>query len=411
MNFQHLWTALVAGCLIVVACSDDDSGSNNNHNVPTAQAQYFVGTTVAGSDGDELFYRLFEEIPSGTITLDEFDRTDVFTEFYGGRGYGISGSNIIKRFRVDGLDLVEDGQVGVQGTATYLFFLSETRAFTLNRERKEVVEWNPTTMTITDRDPSTSTIAEGIPYRDEVEVVDGFESNIRRGFVRENDRTLFMHIAYQGAGFLNEMAVMAVDLDSGEVVVSRDPDCPVTAGFGGFFDDNGDLYLFADSFARQTRFPDLLAGQPGKPNCIVRIAADSRVIDTDFELRPGASMQGQLPFGLSPIGGGLGLVLGLNLPRAGEFEDLFDLFGAPIHEGWAVDVRSGEVQRIADLVPGGVTDEASILDGRLFLSRTSGDFGDGGDLGDSNTVFWEITPTLTATAVFTVPGFAYASDI
>ncbi|MEL6184812.1 MAG: hypothetical protein AAFU79_09325 [Myxococcota bacterium] len=361
-----------------------------------ALATYFIATSVSTPDGDVAFYKFVDGIPSGEVSIDDAAEATVFGSFFGDAAYGITADNNLVRLRRQGAVLVEDGALGIsaRGTSNYLWFLSATRAFTLNRAGQEVIEFNPTEMTFT-KAIDISSVRRNENGED-----------IRRGFIRASDNTLFIHVSYFAdtpGQRVNEFAAIAVDVDSGEVSVTEDTSCPTTAGFGGFIAENDDVFMFADAFIGTANLGDPMNA---KPSCVIRIPAGSRTIDPSSTLRPTLGDGTEQAFGLFGSGTDNAYVLGIDFGRIGEFGgDFFAFIGAPIHEGWVLDIRSGETEKLADLPPGGVTTDDFVVDGRLYVPRNTV-VGGGGNATFDATILYEVDlDTRTTREAFSITGF------
>lgn len=285
--------AVAAAALIAIGCGDETESA------PPVPFNYLVWANVPAPDSDTNLVIPVEELPSsGELSFDNgiVFSTPIDVHAFNGSVYiSDAGPQNLTKYDVvdDELQVYRRISFADRGGVNYFFFLDENRAFTVNRPQLELIEFNPTTMTI------TGAIDLGVVDRDDI------DHEIRRGFLRASDNTLFLYIAYNTMRqvFDNTLVVAVIDLDTGTTSIERQEACPASAGFGGFFDDDGTLYLMGDSFGGFT----LLLPDPSqvKPNCVVRIPPDSRTFDPDYLFRPATQLGGAEAWGLFEVNGGL----------------------------------------------------------------------------------------------------------
>jgi len=392
MTTKHMLHFAV-GYLVVVhtAC-----GENDAPNSIRTTANFVYSTAVSTLDGNTTFVGTLETLPETELSLDnalEFPGGADVAAFNGSIFITEFASQVLSKYDIIESELTEVSRLNFsdRGGTNYMFFLSATRAFVVNRPRLELVEFNPATMTV------TGTIGIGAIAREDI------GQEIRDGFLRTSDNTLFLNVSYNTNRqvFDNTMTIAAIDLDTGDVNVIEDATCPASAGFGGFFDDDGTLYLPAESFGGFTLFAD---PTQIKTNCVLRIRPDSRIFDPEYRFQPAAQMSGGEMWGLYPSGGGIAVTTGVALPRISEFENPIQFLGAQIHGGWAIDVRNQTATRIDSLPEDGVGIGAFSAGQTLLIPRSSGTVVVD-EIENSQTAIYEYNPaTNQVDLIFTMPG-------
>jgi hypothetical protein len=374
------------------ACASDDNDE------PTG-GSYLISSDVQTPDGSSTVLTLHADQPAGDIDLGLGTEIPGYasTQTFGGSVYLSNGEAFtITRFGIgpQGLEEGESLSFAALGMS-YLGeseFLSAERAFVLNDAQWKVVEWNPTTMTIT----REFDIIEG--KREE------WGHELRGAFIRESDGVMFIYIAYtnERVTFVNDLIVGVLDTTTGEFDVIEDPSCPASAGFGGFFDEAGDLYLVADNFGGFTRFGDI---PDPKTSCIRRIRSDARVLDESYRFLVSEATGGLESWGFYYSGNGLAYTTGVDPSKLANYPSLYEFIFAPIHEGWVLDIRAQSATKIPALPPDGVGFASFELDGELLVPRSTGTV----ELYDveqvSTTVYAVDTANLTATPKFSTGGY------
>ncbi|MEL6189663.1 MAG: hypothetical protein AAFU79_34000, partial [Myxococcota bacterium] len=348
----------------------DGGAEDPDGGAPQIVTKYLISASVTTpNDGFSNFLTVTDDIPNGALGLDNA------IEFVNGAAVGSFGENVyifsgqdfrITSYTLDGSSLVPGQSINLSDRGftftSEMFFLSATRAFVLNPGQRKVLEWNPTDMTITGEIDLASVVQR-----------DDFDLEFRGAFMRASDATLFSYITYTNMRqtFLNEFKLVVIDLNSGDVKVETKADCPSTAGFGGFFDDAGDLYMIADSFGTFTSLQDQ---SDVKDNCVLRVRADSRVIDDSYLFKPKTVLGGSLEmWGMYRTSDDTFYTSAIDTSRLGDFMTPFEFIFAPIHEGYLINFRDQTASKVGSFPPDGVSFREPInVDGELFLARTTG---------------------------------------
>ncbi len=381
-------------CALAVGCSDDDDGEPG----PSGpQAQYVMGLTVQG-DPTIAFVKLFEEFPSGSITLDDaIELGATFPYVFGERVFSLDRADgTLTRFRVEGLNLVQDGQISfaARGGAQDLFFISETRAFAFNEAGREFVEFDPSAATM------AITASVSVAAVDEAGF--GMPTLFRRAFVRQSDNTIFSTVNYPLAGPLSidDTFLLATNVDTATVTLIRDERCPVSLAFGinaGFFNANDDFFFLADA---SLGLPALLGAQSKDP-CIIRIPAGTVDVDPDFQILPRTETNGRFVVGLVPLGGGLAFTNAYDLTGATP-ETALDAFATVEGQYWLVDTNDESMRQLpipeAQLAVNGFS-----LDGRAFVIRSDSTDGQDGVEFVENVLIEIDAANGTSTEILRVP--------
>lgn len=384
-------------------CGDDaqvltsPGGSGAGFQIPDGA----VYTTVAQVDtpnGTTTLLNFTSEVPSGELDTGRALELPGFADAttYEGDLYVSDGEALtLTRYGVEGSALVERGVLGLQNRGiTFIgdaFFTSSERAFVVNADQFEVVEWNPTTMTVTNSHDISALAREG------------WGNEYRAGYLREADGVLFIVWAYTNnrVEFLNDFIIGVFDTTSGSFEVIVDEECPASAAFGGFFDEQGDLYLPADSFGGFTFFD----GAEPKEACIRRIRAGQRAIDTSYGVRPMQALGGLSPWGLYYAGSGVAYTTAVDPARSQDYPSVYEFIFDTIHEGYAIDLASGTSQKIEGMPPDAVGFESVTIEGQVLIPRSAGAV-QIYDVENVQTRVYALDPTTKlATPRFTLPGY------
>ena len=289
-------SALLAALL--VACGGDDTDvaptgttGSLSPDVSSADGELFAFVSqVTTQDATTTFLALTGAVPSDNLDLSNALELSGFGDVFSHEDklYVANGETFeFERYRVEGNQLVPEAVVSLQGRGIDflgdLFFVNAEHAYTINGAQYTVIEINPTTMTITAEHDIGALRREG------------WGSEYRGGFVRATDGKLFLYWAYTNdrTEFINDFVLGVFDTASASLAVLTQPDCPATAGFGGFFDEQGDLYLIADSFGGFTFF----GGSEPKDACVLRIRAGSDSIDPEYRFLPTQALGNGRPVG------------------------------------------------------------------------------------------------------------------
>lgn len=404
----RLCTALFISIGALAACSDepsDDAPSGDSRSPASGETKadkddplYLVGSSVQSGESSSFLYWTTPELDGAELALDQAELVSggggAFT--FGGAVYVSDTEKLtITRHTLEG-DTLKPGKTVSFANRGFMWMayddtvLNEERAFLVNDAQLQIVEWNPTTMTITDTHDIGALEREG------------WKHEYRGGFVRPSDGKFFFYWTYTNdrTEFLNDFVLGVFDSKDNSVSVQTDSECPASAGFGGFFDEQGDLYLIADSFGLFTQFK---YAEP-KDACILRVKKGETQIDSEFTLRPSQAMGGRQPWGLYYLGKGLAFTSGADPAQFENFNALFELLFAPVHNGWLLDLHTGEAREITDLPLDGVGFESHSVDGRLLVPRTTGKV-EFQDIMSTQSTLFDIQPDGSAREVLSLPGY------
>jgi hypothetical protein len=407
LNSNHT-LLLTRGALLaaLLACGDDadvaTTGSSGNLNPestsPGGELFAFV-SQVTTQDATTTFLALTDALPMDALNLSDAMELpgfgDVFrfeNELYVANGETFE----IERHRLEGNALVREATLSLQGRGIDflgdLYFVDAEHAYTVNGAQYSVIEFNPTTMTITGEHDLGALRREG------------WGSEYRGAFLRGSDGKIFLYWAYTNdrTEFINDFVLGVFDTASRSLTVLEQPDCPATAGFGGFFDEQGDLYLIADSFGGFTFF----GSSAPKGACVLRIRAGSDTIDPDYRFFPTQALgNGLAPWGLYYAGNGLAYTTAVDPAQLPEYDSVFEFIFAPVHEGWTLDIRNQTAARIAAMPPDAVGFESVTLDEQLLIPRSTA-AADIYDVNDIQTTVYGLRGSDgVASRLFTMPGY------
>jgi len=417
---KALRVATLCALLSSAACGDDgadespgagrdpssllDAGSapgdaaTGDGGLPAADPLYLVGSSIQTSSESVMYLWTTKQLAGAKLDLKRAREMPGASDvvLYNGFVYVANSEKMnITRYAVQGDQLVEGPAVsflgqGLQYVSYLKAFLSPERAFMVNDQQHKIIEWNPTTMTITKlHDIGALKRA-------------GWGDEFRGGFLRD-DGKLVMHWTYTNdrKDFLNTFTVGVWDALTGTLTIEEDPSCPTSAGFGGYFDEQGDLYLIADSFGLFTQFGGF---KDPKPACVLRVKKGETKLDPTYKLRPSDAMGGHYPWGFYYLGNGLAFTSGIDPAVTMKFDSVFETLFAREHGGWLLDTKSGTARKIENLPKDGVGFESHTTDGRLFVPRTSGSVVVESIMSIESTLF-EIKPDATAAPILTLPGY------
>lgn len=372
-------------------------GGDDDEATPVEQPAYLTASQVETIDGGSTFVTPTKALPSGTLDLGASLEIPGFAQIqaHDGSVYITTNRFTITRYEVgDTLEAKETINLSDQGFVTIdqSMFLSNERAFVVNSDQFEILEWNPTKMTVTGK-----TSIAGFKRPDW-----GYE--YRGGFVRASDRTIFLYWAYtnERQTFLNEFIVGVYKIDTGALTILDEPTCAATAGFGGFFDEQGDLYLISDSFGGFTRF----GGYPDpKDACVLRIKAGENTFDSSYRFLPATAMNGFEPWGFYYAGNGIAYTTGVDPSKQGEYPSLYDFIFAPIHAGFTLDLKTSTATKLDNVPPDGVGFGSVTVGDQLLIPRSTGKVVFD-TVENVNTAVYNLSgATRTAVSQFSTPGY------
>ena len=359
---------------------------------------YLIGSSVQTTDNSTLLLWTTPELDGAELELSEGEQIigGVDAVSFNGAVYvGNSEKFTVTRYELEDDKLVAGDSVsfanrGLMYVSYLNTILSSERAFLVNPDQLEIIEWNPTEMTIT-KTHSLEALAR-----------EGWGVEYRGGFIRKSDGKFFFYWTYtnQRAEFVNDFVLGVFDTKTDTLTFEINEDCPASAGFGGFFDEQEDLYLIADSFGLYTQFQY----EGAKPACVLRVKKGEDKLDSDFKVIPEELMGGKAPWGFYYLADGVAYTSGVDPAVFEDHDSLFEVIFAPVHTGWLLDFKNGEAKQIEDLPLDGVGFESHRVNGRLLVPRTTGEVVIE-DIMSSESTLFEIKPDATAKAVFKLPGY------
>src|SRR5262245_51378444 len=267
MNRTGLWTWLVIS-LWVGACGDSDADSSAPKEKKTAAADsgdplYLIGSSLQTTHVSTLLLWTSPKLDDAELetenALQVVGGSEAFTLDDAVYVANSEKQNItrytLKDDKLVAGDSVSFANRGIMYVSYTYTVLNKERAFLVNSNQLEMIEWNPSTMEITKTHDMKDTFAR-----------DGWAAEYRGGFVRKSDGKFFFYWTYtnERVEFLNEFVLGSFDSKTDSFAIETKSDCPASAGFGGFFDEKEDLYLIADSFGLFTQYEY----KDAKPACI-----------------------------------------------------------------------------------------------------------------------------------------------
>lgn len=386
------------------ACGDDSSPKKSEGETPDGggeeQDLFLIGSTVATTEESALLLWTSPELTPASL-----DPADAMEVVGGGEAFSIDGkiyvssgeNQSITRYEVQAGALVAGPTVSFadRGLGQYFSYTKIYRdaehAYYVNDVTLKIIEWNPSTMLIT-KEHDIGALAR-----------EGWGQEYRGGFVRKSDGKFFFMWTYtnQRTEFINTFVLGVFDTNTGALTIQEDQSCPASAGFGGYFDEQEDLYLIADSFGGFTRFGGFA---DVKDECILRVKKGESVLDSTFKLVAPPVLGGRSPWGLYYLGNGQAFVSAIDPALLTQYPSVFELLFAPAHSGWLIDVPGQTAREITNLPKDGVGFAAHRVDGRLLVARTTGEVVIEDIMSLQSTLF-EIKADATAVATFSLPGY------
>lgn len=394
----------IDGALLAPSGDGGADGAVVSTPVPVADPLYLIGSSIQTSNESTLYVWPSRQLEGAKLDFKQATELGGTSEVmpYNGYVYVPSSDDFtITRYELKNERLVAGPAVSMAGLG--FVYLSNTgaihspeRAFQVNDGQFKIVEWNPTTMTITKQHDISALKREG------------WGNEFRSGYLR-SDGKYFLQWTYTNARkeFINSFVLAVFDIHTGQLTIEEDATCPTTAGFGGYFDEQEDLYLMADSFGLFTQFGGF---RDPKAACILRVRRGHTELDQSFRQRPSDALGGKFPWGFYYLGNGLAFTSAIDPAITAKFDSVFEILFAPEHEGYLLDVHAGTARKVANLPRDGVGFESHRVDGRLFVPRTTGEVAIENIMSMESTLF-EIKPDATAVPIFKLPGYINVSRL
>jgi hypothetical protein len=241
-------------------------------------------------------------------------------------------------------------------------FVDANRALYRDDSQLQVIEWNPTTMTITRTIELPADLARP-----------GYTA-FSGPAVARGDRFLFPLMWYTPAvdDVPAEVALVTVDLATGQATAVRDPRCPV----GGVTFDGPDGATYFVSQLTST-YADRMFRR-GRAGCVLRIRAGETVFDPTYLLELGDLVAGAPAAAVAWGGQGYlwfrSLDEGLHAPPAGT--TYAEFYAASAWRLWRVDVTRPEAGALpADLPPASCCGQSYVVDGVPYGQEVVGEVG------------------------------------
>lgn len=395
---RRLLAGLLALTCAATACGEKDAPAP----APTQGPSYAVAFNVSAPDGTSTSYLSLRD----TLELGRLDASDALELAGSPQLVAAQGALFVSneerktwtRYDVQDGRLVEGATLSFANEGMGFLYMAEvvspTRAFSWNEATLELVEWNPTTMTITRRHDLSGLQRPdfGLEWRGSAPPL-----------YREQDGVLFYYVAYttNRQTYANALHVVLFDTRTGQWELLQDSRCGESAGFGGWVAENGDAYLFSDNFGT---LAEIIAGIQ-RPACLLRVKAGERRIDPDYQLDLNALIGGRQAWGLYYAGNGRAYTAGLDMARKGEFDNPYNFLFANIHPFYSVDIEGRSATQVTAMEPSGVGWNPFYTDGRLYLPRTTGTFTRVGDWETAESAVYLLDAASGAsTEVFRAPG-------
>ena len=303
---------------------------------------------------------------------------------------------VMTRYQLDEGGLwQEDGRFSLAGQGIsflgpYVVFISDTKAYYFDDDQRQLIVWNPETMTITKTVPLPMIEMEdfqpnfswsGSIGSNEAPIVDGRVYKSLQWFDASGEPVL-----------LTGLLVIDAETDSVEAFTTTDR-CPnalhtVSTSDGIYFATWEDLF-----------FNDAVRNSDIRPSCILKLAPDQNDFDSGFKLTLTDVFDGRVAAGMYNVGLDtqvLVRVLDENIaPYASSQQDL--LYTAEAWEWWLLDLETREVTEIEGFAKSPPTTATYLADGRAYVALPSSDF--------ASTTLVEFSADFQHRQVLGAPGF------
>jgi hypothetical protein len=346
--------------LATAACSDDPATNDEK----VTETLYAFVSQVETPDGSSTYLALEPAIPENELDLSDALEISGYGEAtsFGDHVYVNDGENFrVLKHRVAGnsLEQLEGLSFKDRGLSWMgeQLFVDDEHAYMVNGDQFNIIEWNPSEMRIV-QEHDISALQR-----------DGWGSEYRGAFVRPSDGKLFIYWAYNNnrEEFLNDFVLGVFDTKEKTFKVIEETSCPSSAGFGGFFDEAGDLYLIADSFGGFTYF----GSEEPKDACILRIKDGEDELDADYRFAPTEALNGLAPWGFYYAGNGIAYTTAVDPAQLPDYESLFEFIFAPIHDGYSLDIGKQTASKVAGMPPDAVGFKSVTVDGTALIPRST----------------------------------------
>jgi hypothetical protein len=417
---KTLRNMLMGMALLLAACGDDDESSPDSGTLdgsvqldatapdaalpdagaPAQDALYVVGTYIQSGDESSLLVTVGKALDNSAL-----DPSKGLLIAGGGNvaardGYIYVSETVnqaVTRYTYENGALVKGPSLSFLNKG-FMWFSANfgvgtpqpNRAYIVNDREYKLYEWNPTAMSLTG-DYDISALRK-----------EGWGQEFRGSFLR-SDGKLFLYWAYNNdrTQFLNDFTVGIFDTNTKSFSkVLTEPSCGATAGFGGYFDESEDLYLFGDNFGGFTKFGNY---PNAKEACVLRVKKGSDELDPTYKRTLKTVLQGREPWGLYYAGNGFAYTTGIDPAKTTMYATPYELIYAPVHSGWMIDIKNETAKEITGIPPTGVGFQSQLVDGKLLVPRTTGKvkiF----DVEATQSTVYDIRTDGSATPVFGLAG-------
>ncbi|MEM7135760.1 MAG: hypothetical protein AAF500_04230 [Myxococcota bacterium] len=370
---RHRLAFVLAPLVILLGCSEQSlngDGPGGAGGVGESVAEYFLLTRVTLPTGRAMYASILPGLDQGEVDLGEALELSGLSRVraFDGKLYAFDGeSGVATRYTVSNeqgfaIDELEDGSAarlsftsfGISSFSNAVLFVDETQAFYFDTfSSSRVIEFNPTTMTLTDSFPTDL-------------IRPGFDQTNIGSRVLTIDGHAVVSLSWTNstnAGFVPAQAIGIVDLDDPtSLEIIEDGRC---AGTSSLFIQDGYVYAIGTNFGvlgASFGDPD---GQPGP--CVLRWEPGSDAFDPDyvFDIRAEAGHE-LLSGARSGADGVLFTKLYVGDTPANEL-DLFDLLEGPYWQIAAIDLTTGETELAADFPPTGSSGGTRLIDGTIYV--------------------------------------------
>lgn len=361
---------------------------------PNTGPLFAISTSISTPDGVNFVINTTEELNETPDLRSEEGQTVEFENFalmFGpiGKGYVLFGepNAVITRWDLnendqliegESLSLVNEG-VPFLSPATSLI-LDDERAFGFSFNEPVLVEFNPTTMTITEVTQYPEVLQEGYAFRQVKPILVGDDIFIPLDFINNEDR-----FGDQLEGFF----VLKINIDTKErTLISTD--MGITDGEIIGLAPNGDIFVFSHW---DTAFTGIAEGDRQINDFVLRIPAGSDEFDPNY-FESMAELTGvDRPMSPIVVLANGDVIMQVRKEDAPDWEEIFD--GANYDFAIVKYPDYTEIEFLENVSPSPLSSSKTFIGDTFYLTSFNDDFSEG--------TYFEVLPNGSVSEILTFP--------
>ena len=395
--FSHFRLAFLLAPLVALLACGGPSGADGAGGSSGSVEEYFLLTRVTLPAGRAMYASILPGLDHGEVDLGEALELSGFSRVraFNGKLYAFDGeSGIATRYTVSderrfAIDELEDGsparlsfsQLGISSFSNAFLFVDETQAFYFDTfSTNLIIEFNPTTMTLTDSFPA------GLIRREYDQTNIGSRFLIIDGYAVVS----LSWTDSRTADYVAAQAIGVFDLaDPTSIEIIEDARC---VGTSSLFIEDGYVHAVGSNFGAL----GASLAEPGElpAPCVLRWEPGSDAFDPNYIFDIGAQAGHDLLSGARSRGDGrLFTKLYVGDSPANEV-GLFELLAGPYWQLAAIDLTTGETEIASEYPPSGSNSGAVVVEDTYYVIET---------LRDEPTRFYRFDDRASG-ALFSVAG-------